>query len=142
MLTTTIWLALLTAPPVAPSSDCFVDTALGVAPSNAPLLLDLPPSRNVDGGVLIAPERAKDVSMRMQCLQLWPRACQTVLDSQASAHAVEIAEQKRVTQAIATMRLEPEKPDGWPPWLVAVVAGGAGAAVGLSAGLILGIILP
>jgi hypothetical protein len=137
-----IWLVFLIAPLETIPTECFVGGALGAAPTNPPLELDLPPSRNVEGGVLVAPERAAEMAWRMRCYQLWPRVAQMALDIQAEAHAVEIAEQQRVTQSIATMRLERPEPAGWPGWLVAIVAGGAGAAVGLSAGLILGIELP
>lgn len=138
-----ISLALLTAPPDAPTripaalTDCFVVNELGVAPANPPMLLDLPPSINVEGGVLVDRRRAQETAWRLQCYQLWPRAAQIALDTQANAHAVELGEQKKVTQAVATMRLE-KAPDGWPPWLVALIAGGSCASIGLAVGLILG----
>lgn len=131
--------ALLIGQPAATAtpSECFVDGALGVAPGNPPLLLDLPPSRNVEGGVLVALERARDTAWRMQCYQRWPQACQIVLDEQAAVASVALAEQKRVTAEVAALRIE-EPSDHWPGWIVAIIAGGAGAGVGLAAGLVVG----
>ena len=111
-----------------------------MAPGNPPMRLDLPPSRNVDGGILIAPERAAETTWRMECLQRWPRACQVTLDAQDSAAAVELAEQQRVTREVAALRFEEQPSSRWPSWLVAILGVGAGAAVGLGAGLILGFV--
>jgi len=136
MLTLMISLMLSTAPPAGEKTTCYIDAGLGVAPLNAPLLLDLPPSVEVEGGLLVAKERARDVAWRMECLQRWPRACQITLDSLAQSHAAEIEEHKRVTREVAALRFDEQPSNRWPPWLVAIVAAGAGAAVGLSAGVL------